>query len=278
MTDTLDDDAGIPEDGYRDVLYEDAETVEVIRGEDGYHVVKKGIRPFFARLFADGAKLDLSSIKTDVNVRKGGLSKKVYTDPDEEENIKHEPAKMERRMPVWHRLPDLDDDEEHDTATKAIYGALTLTVLALPFIGAELAGAYLNAPLIGMAIGGLILTVESYGAKNGDIQWEPAPRHFVSADASLTIYQNEYADGKTIEQLEEIAHRERTKTGMEARNIEKRRDETMTQILNENALGIGSDVLGDPIDVDEERLTEDERRRNGSEADPARTDGGDDEV
>lgn len=275
MTDDVKEEVGLSEDGYRDVLYEDAETVEVIRGEDGYHVVKKGIRPFFARLFADGAKLDLSGIKTDVEVRKGGLSQKIFTDPDSE-NLRHKPARIKRRMPVWHRLPDLDDGEEHDTATKVLYGVLTLLVLALPFIGGDMAGSSVNAPLIGMGLGALILTLESYGAVDGEIQFEPAPRHFVNADASLTIYQNEYADAKTLEKFEEIAWNERTKTGMEARSIEKRRDDTMTQILNESALGIGADVLGDPTNADGDEIDEEDRRQNGTTAKSAKSDGGDD--
>lgn len=267
----------IPEDSYHDELYEDQATVETIRGEDGRHIVKKGIGPFFARLFADGAKLDLSAIRTRVRVSEGGVSEKVFTDP-ESDNVQHTPARLKRRWPVWHRLPDLEEGEEHDLGTKAFYGVLSLVVLALPYIGWELATQSLNAGLIGAAAGALVLAVESYGAVDGKIEFEPAPRHFVSADASLTVYQNEYSDGKMLEDFEEMMWQERTKTGLEARGIEKRRDGTMTQILNESALGISADVLGDPIDLDGHELDEEERRQNGSTAKAAHTDGGEDEA
>jgi len=264
----------IPEDSYRDELYEDQTTLETVRGEDGRHIVKKGLRPFFARLWADGARLDLSSIRTRVRVNEGGASEKVFTDP-ESDNVQHTPARMRRRMPVWHRLPDLDEGQEHDTATKLLYGVLTMLVIALPAIGYQVAAQQLNAGLVGAAVGGFVLLVESYEAVDGQLSFEPAPRHFVSADASLTILQEEFADAKRLEDYEEIAWQERTRTGMEMAETQHRRDATMTQQLNESALGIGADVLGDPLEeeADENPLGTEERRTDGSTA-TARADGG----
>ncbi len=139
-----------------------------------------------------------------------------------------------------------------------------------------MAAQQLNAPLVGAAVGSLFLIVESYEAVDGKLEFDPAPRHFISADASLTILQEEYADAKRLEDYEEIAWRERTRTGMELAETQHRRDDTMTRQLNESALGLDADVLGDPLEDADADLGSEERRRNGSTAPAAKTDGGED--
>ncbi len=239
-------DVSIPDNGYKDEMYEDEPSLTTVRSEDGTrHVTKTGIRPFFARLFADAAKLDLQGLQTRVRVREGGASEKVFLDP-EGDGLTHKPAHLKRRMPVWHRLPDLEEDEEHDLATKALYGVLTLATLALPVIGWEVGATTINAPMIGAGVGTVLLAIESYGAKDGSLSFDEAPRHFVSADASLTVLQNEFADAKTLERYREIAWSERAQTGIEMKNAIDQRDETIAQELSQSALGINVDVLGEP--------------------------------
>lgn len=270
------DEVGIPDDAYKDEMYEDETSLKTVRSEDGTrHVTKTGIRPFFARLFADAAKLDLQGLQTRVRVNEGGASEKVFLNP-ESDGLEHKPAHLSRRMPVWHRLPELEEDEEHDTLTKALYGVLTLAALALPVIGWEAGATAMNAPMIGAAVGTVLLAVESYEAKDGSLSFDEAPRHFVSADASLTMLQNEFADAKTIEEYREIAWSERTRTGLEMKETRDRRDDTMVRQLNERALGTDVDVLGDPLQDEAEELSADERESNESTASAVRSDGGED--
>lgn len=248
----------IPADGYKDELYEDEETLTTVRGEDGSRLVTKtGLGPFFARLFADGATLNLQGLQTRVRVRNGDAAEKVFLDP-ESDGLSHTAAQLKRRMPVWHRLPEPEEDEEHDLVTKGLYGALTIGALALPYIGWQVGAATINAPMIGAAVGTVLLGIESYGAHDGYLNYDEAPRHFVSADASLTVLQNELVDAKTIEELEEIAWEERSRTALEARDVEARRDKSIIQRMNERALGMDLDILdgdaGDAEESAEERL------------------------
>jgi len=168
-----------------------------VRTDDGTrYVTKTGIRPFFARLFSDAATLDLSGLSTRVSVREGNAAEKVFLDPDGD-GITHKRARLQRRMPVWHRLLEPDGDEEVGSVTKALYGALTLATLALPAIGWHVGAVTINAPMAGAAVGTVLLAIESYEAVDGRLDFTPAPRHFVSADASLTVFQNEYADARS---------------------------------------------------------------------------------
>lgn len=235
----------IPEDAYFEALYRDMPSVETVRDGDGRRrVVSSGIRPFFARLFADGPVLDISQLKTRERVEEGAYSEVISVDPMSETAVEHHPATLKRRMPVWHRLGDPDSA---DIADKALYGALTLGALALPLIGWQVAGAILGAPIIGAVVGLFALAIEGHTAEDGWIDYEPAARGFTKADTTLTVLQNELSEAKTIEEFEQIAWEERSRTALEARDVEARRDKSTLQILNEDALGMGLSV----VDADE---------------------------
>jgi hypothetical protein len=227
----------IPEGEYHDELYEDLPRLPMVRGEDGRFIPKKGIGPFIARFFADAARLDLSSLTTRVRVNTGCIAEKVYVHPDSD-GVQHTAAHLARRMPVWHRI----DPENAETGDKLMYGALTALTVALPYIGWKAGAAVANVPTIGAAAGALVLAVESLEARSGSVEFTPAPRHDVTADASLTILQQEHADAKTLEEYEQIAWDERTKTAVEAREVQSRQDRTVTRRLNEKAVGMDLDV------------------------------------
>jgi hypothetical protein len=93
-------------------------------------------------------------------------------------------------------------------------------------------------------IGLVLLAIEGYEAVDGSVNFEPAPRHDVTADASLTVMQSEHADAKLLEDYEEIAWTERIKTALEARDIDSRRDRSMIQSFLEKEIGVGLDALG----------------------------------
>ncbi|SMO92151.1 hypothetical protein SAMN06264867_1231, partial [Halorubrum cibi] len=249
------DRVGLDDDGYFDELYEDLKLLPTVRAPTGGRLLpKKGIRPFFARLFSDAAKLDLSDLRTRVRVS-GSASQKVYVDPEGETAVDHRPAHLRRRMPVWHRLPEPVDGESLSPITRGLYALLTIGVIALPLIGWHVGGAVANVPFVGAAVGVVLLAVESYEAVDGSISFEPAPRHDVTADASLTVLQSEHADAKTLEEYEEIAWSERTSTALEARDVDSRRDASMMRRLLEEDLRMDLGVMG----LDENAGTEIDR-------------------
>ncbi|TKX35284.1 hypothetical protein EXE52_18155, partial [Halorubrum sp. CGM4_25_10-8A] len=143
-------------------------------------------------------------------------SQKVYVDPDEDSAVEHRPARLRRRMPAWHRLPEPDEGEELSPITRGLYGLLTVATLTLPLIGWYAGDAVANTPTVGAGVGLVLLALESYEAVDGAIDFEPAPRHDVTADASLTVLQGEHADAKLLEDYEEIAWSERITTALEA--------------------------------------------------------------
>ncbi|QKY18298.1 hypothetical protein [Halorubrum sp. CBA1229] len=238
------DSVELGEDGYFDELYEQLAIKTTIRAPDGGRMVpKKGIRPFFARLFAKAARLDLSQLRTRVRVE-GDATQKVYVDPDEDNAVRHRPAHLRRRMPVWHRLPEPADGESLSPITRGLYGLLTVATLGLPVIGWYAGEAAANIPTVGAFAGLVLLAVESYEAVDGAIDFEPAPRHDLTADASLTVMQSEHADAKLLEDYEEIAWSERIKTALEARDIDSRRDRSMIQTFLEDEIGVSLEALG----------------------------------
>lgn len=267
-------------DDYHDELYEDLALLTTVRAPDGGRLLPKtGFRPFFARLFSSAAKLDLSSLKTRVRV-KGDASQKVYVDPEEEEALDHAPARLRRRMPVWHRLPEPADGESVSSVTRALYGALALLTLGAPVIGWYAGAAVANVPTVGATVGLLVLAVEGVEAVDGRIGFEPAARHDVTADASLTVLQKEHADAKTIEELEEVAWSERSRTALEAREVESRRESSIIQQLAEGELGMDLDALGFDDDLGDDLEVEDtlggldrgDRDRGDRERSPEGTD------
>jgi len=268
------------DDGYFDELYEDMRILTTVRGPDGGRLLPKtGIRPFFARLFAKAARLDLTQLRTRVKV-KGSASQKVYIDPDEDEAVVHNPAHLRRRMPVWHRLPSPDEGESLSPITRGLYGLLTVATLAAPLIGWQVGAATLNTPVVGASVGLVVLALEGYEAVDGSIEFEPAPRHDVTADASLTVMQSEHADAKMLEDYEEVAWSERIRTAMEAREIDSRRDRSMIIDFLESEIGVDLDALGlnENAATDIENAESEESEFAFDETDPAtsRAEGDDD--
>ncbi|ELZ41860.1 hypothetical protein [Halorubrum tebenquichense] len=268
-TATASDRIEIPDEGYHDELYEDMSILTTVRAPNGGRLLpKKGIRPFFARLFASAARLDLSDLRTKVKVS-GSVSEKVYTDPEADVAVDHKPAYLRRRMPVWHRLPEPDEGESLSPVTRGLYGLLTAATLALPVIGWYAGGTVMNTPTVGAGVGLVLLAVESYEAVDGSIDFVPAPRHDITADGSLTVLQTEHANARTIEDFEEIAWNERMTTAMEARDIETRRDKSTVLRFLENELGLDLDVedIDEPDTEPTDFEFEDKGRRDAAEGD-----------
>lgn len=234
------------EQGYYEELRESRTVVPTIVGEDGRGVPKQGLRPFFARLFADPARLDLSGLQTRTQVS-GDIDEKVYVRPDAEAPVDHTPARLVGRIPVWHRLYEETADgrrvipEAVGTGERIVFGAGAALVCALPLLGAWAGGAWFSTPILGAIAGALVLVVELYGAADGEISYEPAPRHFVDAISTLTLLQRSYADAKTIDELEREVESERMRSHGEVRESEWRRDDTKIKEMIDMELSGDSD-------------------------------------
>lgn len=253
----------IGDSDYKEELYEDLEILPTIRDGTGSRLIpKQGIRPFLARLFANAAELDISSFRTRVRMRDGPLAEKIYVNPDADSAVEHTRAHLRRKMPFSDMRP-----EDSGRLEGLVFTVATLGALGLPVIGWYAGQAMANVPVIGAAVGLVGLAILSYEAVDGSIEVDPAPLHSRSAKATLTALQKEFADAKLLEEYEEIAWSERTRSALEARDVEGRRDKSMLQRMNEGALGMGlspedqedeldapEDILGGPTD---EKVTTD---------------------
>lgn len=262
------DEIEIPEDSYQDELFENERTLSIVEEGGDRWVVPSGVKAFLGRLFADPARLSLSEVRTRVRVS-GRVDERVFTDPDNESTLEHEPAGVSGRAPVWHRI----DPSEEGPVTTAIYAGAAATVIGAPAIGWWAASSIGVPALAGGAIGAIVLAAEGLEARDGSISIDPAPVHFRSAIATVTTLQKEFSDAKTLEEYQEAAWSERTTTVREAREIDKRRGRTVQDELAREETGLdpvpkhgGPDPdLGGP-DTDDAEISE-ENSDNGLAAD-----------
>jgi len=230
-------DPGSALDQIRELLLVSIGHLPAKRGPDGrIGVPKRGIRPFFARLFADPAVLDKEDLMTkievdelDLDLPTTGIDEMILLDP-ESDGVTHTAAHLERRWPVWHAI----DPEEADWSTKAmgILGALGI-VVGLP-VGGWLLGAQLGAPALVAAVATLPAIVTGHTARDGSIEFEAANQHFEHAWATLIDLQRAQADGKTVKEAFKDADQQRARTAQEALERAEHHDQTITtEMINE---------------------------------------------
>lgn len=242
----------------KEVRYTDMVELPAIETPDGaIRVPKKGIRPFLARLFADGAELDKSDLTTKIEVREGRIDEKILVDPESEQPVVHTPAKLERRWPVLHST---DEDSEGGWGKATGLVAFLLICVGLP-AGGWVAGGQVGVPLLGAAIGAMPALIDAYTAENGEIEFEPANEHFRRARATLVDLQREQADGKTLDSFRRQAWRERARTAEEAIEMGEDRDRTLTEELFQGKVGFD---MTDP-DASESKRAASEREDSDDE-------------
>lgn len=240
----------------KEIRYCDMKEVPAIEAPDGtIRVPKRGIRPFLARLFADGAELDKSDLTTAIKVRDGRIDEKILVDPEADEPVVHKPAHLERRWPVLHGIND--DDEDSMGKLTGIIGFLAVCV-GLPAAG-WVAGAEAGVPVLGAALGAVPALIDTYTAKEGKIDFEPANEHFRRARATLVDLQREQADGKTLKSYRDMAWRERARTAEEAIEFGEERDRTLSSELLSGYTGLDF--------VDTDGIDEESRFEGGERAD-----------
>ena len=228
-----------------------------MRNPDGrVGIPKRGIKPWLARMWANQAALDKRDLMTEISVEdldldlpSTGYDEMLMLDP-ESDGAKHIAADLERRAPILHRF-DLEA-EEADWSTKlAALGGAALLVAGVPGAGFAI-GAQYGVPMLGGALGILPALVESYGATDGDLEYDAAEQHFQDAWGTLADLQREQSDARTVKGALEERDRERLRTAQEVLERSEQTDETMaSEVIRE--------VVNVPLDHD------DEVRENGHE-------------
>lgn len=245
------DEARSPEgDEVRDERYREISTKRVVETDDGHlAIVSKGWRPFFARWFANPAKIPIEDIKTQVDV-KGPYEKAFVADPESERTIEHRPPTL-----VWD--PQLIDavDAEAETPrplSDRLNTRFLLAAIGGPALGYTVMNATLGLPYVGVAVGLLPALVLGVSARDGHATFDPAPIHQTQAKATLAWEQQHYADSSLNEDLREIAWLERLKNPLRGKVLRTQFEETITSRMNKQELGEEAGVEGILADLEDD--------------------------
>jgi len=227
-----------------DTVYQDQVSKRIVRMDDGrFQIIRRGIRPFFARLWADGAKLDLEELRTQIEVDQGPWDKKFIAHPngvgEDGEVLRHERAKL-----VWNPTLIHPAGEDGAGLLDRINFKLIATAIAGPAIGWVVAGQVLGIAAVGLIAGLVPAVLLSIEARDGHAEFRPAPRHLSPAKAQLAYERVQLTDGETIEDLESEVAKEQTKTAQDARSVQENLDTTITESMNKRALGLDENEGG----------------------------------
>jgi len=230
-------DAGTGLREIKEARYVDLVELPAKETPDGEILVPKGgIMPFFARLFADPARLTKKDLMMKVPVDKGRLDEKILVDPDSEQVVDHKPASIRRRWPALHKL---DEDDSRVRHIVGMLGALGI-VAGLPAVG-WVAGGQVGIPAIGALLGVLPAIVMGHTAVDGSLDFEPAPQHFARARDTLVDLQREHKDAKHIKDVDAEASKERARTAKEAMEYRDNTSRSLVEVLMQERAGIEFD-------------------------------------
>ncbi|MFC6975682.1 PKD domain-containing protein [Halomicroarcula sp. GCM10025709] len=199
VRDELGDTVDTMGENVRNHLYRDKARIQTVRRDDGrLGLIKSGIRPFLARLFADPATIDDADLKTDIEVRDGPDDHVFLTDPDADDPLVWTPAH-------WTFEPELlRDDVVFDDEVGQVERILTklnvrlLAVTAIGGVAGFVTGGWLfgsgtAAALVGAGVGFVAIAAT---ANDGHAQFQPAPIHYRPARATLSKLGPAHADAK----------------------------------------------------------------------------------
>ncbi|MDZ7701813.1 MAG: hypothetical protein U5J98_06940 [Halobacteriales archaeon] len=204
----------------------------------------EGIRPAFARLFANAAEFDPSDIGTRELIRIGRLDDIIHIDPGAPEALTHKPARLINQLPWFVLKRDYADRETDPTsAGKAIAAVLSLFILLTPGAAGWVAiDALWNAGPIGLVIGAVVTLTAMYTAEDGHIEFDTAPVHYQKAEQNLTGFRRAYKEAKEDQNAIDRARRAEAETVQEAREDQDAENETFIDVIAEpRATGGGGD-------------------------------------
>ena len=198
---------------------EDIKLLDIIRRDGNIYAPSPGLRPFFARYWANPARVDESDLKT-VNNTTGDVSKKYELDPETDEPLKRTPAQLafSPKLTVDEEPdPVFEADESDNRALSAAHQTVNsvaggLGSLNLGFLGPALIGgaimyygvmAWVGVPSLAGVAAFLPAVIAGYTAKDGAMEIDEAPYHFSEARAILTQERATYDEASTFEALQD---------------------------------------------------------------------------
>jgi hypothetical protein len=225
-------------EGIRDVLYREKARVRTVHRDDGLGLIKPGIRPFLARLFADPAVIETQKLKTKIE-NTGPDDRTFVASPESDYALFWQPAR-------WSFEPRLFGGGEDRLGSLRGLNMALIGLTAVGGVVSALAFRYVfNAPTVGAAVGAAVAFVTvSARAKDGEAAFDPAPVHFRDASASLTAMQVAYRESKDIHDAWEMVWEERSRTAKDAKKLEEQRDETLSQQMLEEEMGDSASQIG----------------------------------
>lgn len=227
------------------LVKKDEKRIKTVKRDDGkIGLIKPGILPFLARVFAEPATLTESDLKTEVEFETGQTDKQYVAKPDADQPV-------EWRAAHWEFDPEFLR-EKTDETSEGITGLLeriNFTLIAVTVIAGVIghfAGQYLfnGAPILTAAgfIGGFVAA--SFRARPGQADFDAAPIHYKNARATIAAKGAKFSEGETIEELQLIAHEAQSSTAMDALEYVKARDETMSREITTEELGFDPAKIG----------------------------------
>jgi hypothetical protein len=193
-------------------------------------------------LFADPAVIDRRRLTTDVAIRRGPDDHEYLADPDSAEPLQWTPAH-------WEFLPSDDEASASSGRFGGVLEHINLPLLAAIAVGAGIGGLFtafvFGAPVVGAVAGGLLgFLTAGCEAMDGEADFTPAPLHLREARASIAALQVSYDYAKNLDDALKQAHRERARTAKEAKQLQKQKDEKVSEVMAEKETGVALSGLG----------------------------------
>lgn len=215
----------------QNVVYKDKRRVYTVERDEGLGLIKTGIRPFLARLFAKPAVLDTSSLKTQVKFEQGPDDRQFITHPEADEPLVWKPAH-------WAFEWSMFRDGEGSAFERFKWVRLGATAFSAGIgwvVGLFLFDTTVLPTLLAGALGFVVLAAK---ARDGYCEFEPAPTHYREARATIAALQEAHKDAMTVEELYEENWSIRATTAKDIKELSEERDRTVTEQLAAEETGI----------------------------------------
>lgn len=225
--------------GYKRVVY-------MVRREDNtFGLIKKGWRPFTARLFAEPARLTTEDLTTYREWDSGPHFRTFFTDPkaDHDGSLKWVRAHWQFNPSLFR--PPTAADSDSLTGLLGRFRALMVIVPLGLGAAAYYAGMYVwsigwPVAAVGAALGFIAV---AFQAQDGHVEFDAAAEHYMAARKTIAAYGASYEVASTLEDAIEEAQRARVRAAKRAKAIEEHKDTTISREVAEEELGIDLDFL-----------------------------------
>lgn len=223
-----------------DAVYEDVEEKLAIFREDGsIGLPKNGIRPAFARYFANPATLDDIDLSTTVDIR-GDFDEKYIADPDSGDVLTHTPAHLQWDPQVMDPPPEGGEGSTTELLERVNWPFVIGSVLSVGG-GFYAANTVLGYGSVGAILGLIGVAVLGHKAVDGEADFEPAPIHLRPAKATVKNTAIEYDDAKTIEEADRQLYKATATSASELRRRQAEQSRVTSRKLMEQSTGVSFD-------------------------------------